>query len=318
MFSLEKFLTFLPALSENAFCVAYSGGEDSHVLLHALAQCRKQVAFPLRAIHVHHGLSSQADQWMLHCQSVCDALFIPLIIEKVQLNLQPGDSVEAVARRERYAVFQRLLQPQEILVTAHTANDQTETFLLQLLRGAGVKGLSAMPKRKTLGVGFLERPLLPFSREDLHQYALQHQLKWIEDDSNALLRFNRNYLRHEVLPQIQKRWPEVWATVSRSAKHCAEASALLDELAQMDLQNETKDKLSIENLLTLSPARQRNALRYWIHQQGYLLPNQKHIEEIFQSVILADESAKPVVAWGEVEIRRHKKHLYLLSRKKSG
>jgi tRNA(Ile)-lysidine synthase len=316
MFTLEKLQQILSSLTQQPqFCIAYSGGQDSHVLLHAMAKLReKNSNFRLRAVHIHHGLSPNADHWAQHCQQVCDQLAIPLTIKKIKLSIAAGDSIEAIAREARYATFGELLMSQENLLTAHTLNDQTETFLLQMLRGSGVKGLSAMPTAKTLGTGFLLRPLLNFTRDELTHYAKSHDLQWIEDETNLELRFNRNFLRHQVIPVVRQRWPEIFTTVARSAAHCAEAAELLDELAAMDLRNAHKNEgyLAIDYLLQLSAARQRNLLRYWIRQQGYIVPNTKHLTEICNNVINADESAAPVFSWDQVEIRRYQNNLCLL------
>lgn len=313
MFTVEKFQQIISALAQQPhFCIAYSGGQDSHVLLHAMATLRgKNNNFRLRAIHIHHGLSPQADQWAQHCQQICNQLAIPLTIKKIKLSLAAGDSIEAVAREARYAMFRELLLPEENLVTAHTLNDQTETVLLQLLRGAGVKGLSAMPTKKKFASGFLLRPLLSFTRDDFNVYSKQHQLQWIEDETNLALRFNRNFLRHQVIPILRQRWPEIFTTIARSATHCAEAAELVDELANMDLVD-PDGNLSLTHWLPLSAARQRNVLRYWIRKRGYRVPNTKQVNEICHQVIHADESAAPLFSWNQAEIRRYQNNLYLL------
>ncbi|AAO91006.1 tRNA lysidine(34) synthetase TilS [Coxiella burnetii] len=313
VFTPEKLLKFITTLTSNSnFCIAYSGGIDSHVLVHAMSHLCQEHPWQLRALHINHGLNPKANDWENHCQQICNRLKIPFQSERVTLSLQPGDSIEAVARKARYAIFQQALSENETLLTAHTENDQAETFLLQLLRGAGVKGLSAMPAKRKLGKGELVRPLLAITRDDLKKYAEKNNLRWVEDDTNLELRFNRNYLRHEVLPILRRRWPEVFAVISRSANHCAEAALLLDQLAESDLQLIQKDsELEILPLLQLTPERQRNVLRRWIYLHGFQLPQTKQLEQIRNDVLLAAHDANPVFSYHTIEIRRHHGKLYL-------
>eukprot|EP00659_Diplonema_papillatum_P014927 gene14927-22795_t len=255
-----------------AWHIAFSGGLDSTVLLHLLATLAKIDKLPpLSAIHVHHGLQAAADAWPAHCQSVCDALCVPLRVIRVQV--QQGASLERAARDARYQAFAEVTGAGELLVTGQHRDDQAETLLFRLLRGAGVRGLAAMPAQRPLADGYLVRPLLDVSRAELEAYAREHQLTWIEDPSNADPRFSRNYLRHHVFPHLTERWPQAVSTMARSAEHLSEAHGLLDELAQMDLLAASQHpvfpwlalpSLTLEPLAALSEARQRNALRHWL------------------------------------------------------
>lgn len=291
---------------DNRYVVAYSGGLDSHVLLHAAASLRN--TFAVRAIHIHHGLHPNADHWEAHCQNVCAGLKIPLISQKITIDRKGGDSLEALARHLRYKTLMDLLDTDEILLTAHTEDDQAETLLLQLLRGAGIKGLASMPSKSHR----LLRPLLEFTRHELLTYARAHQLQWVEDDTNFELHFNRNYLRHEVIPILKKRWPQISQSLSRSAKLCAESQELLENLADLDLENiEEASGLNCDRLLELSWPRQKNALRRWIHRQGFILPNAKHLEQIRKNCLASRPDAHPLVNWGRASIRRHRRRLEL-------
>jgi tRNA(Ile)-lysidine synthase len=255
-----------------AWHIAFSGGLDSTVLLHLLASlANTQTLPPLRAVHVHHGLQAAADAWPAHCQAVCDSLGVPLRLMRVQVR--PGASLERAARDARYQAFMQAMGAGEVLFTGQHRDDQAETLLFRLLRGAGVRGLAAMPEHRPLAQGHLVRPLLAFSRSELEAYAQQHQLHWIEDPSNVDPRFSRNYLRHRVLPSLTDRWPQAITQLARTAEHMAEAQGLLDELAQMDLQRAGQPSafpwlplpsLALEPLRQLSDARQRNVLRYWL------------------------------------------------------
>jgi len=317
IFAPEHLLQVLDMLTDQSqFCIAYSGGLDSHVLLHAMSELAKQQGINVRAVHINHGLNPDANQWEQHCREVCHHLGVEFISESVQLNIESGDSVEARARDVRYGCFEKLLHPHENLITAHTKNDQAETLLLQLMRGSGVKGLAAMPAKKYFSRGYLLRPLLTFTREQLQTYANQHALKWVEDDSNFAMRFDRNYIRHQIIPKLQERWPEMLTTFTRSAKHCASSAELLDELADIDLKwvsDETNQSLLINALLQLSKQRQRNVLRRWIILCGHRMPHTKHLDQIDESVLQASEDAQPKVSWGNVEIRRYQNRLYLMN-----
>lgn len=214
--------------------IAFSGGLDSTVLLHLLADyARSHAAPPLRAVHVHHGLQAAADAWPAHCKAVCANLGIAL--EVIHVQVSPGASLEQAARDARYAAFQQTLGPGDILFTGQHCDDQAETLLLRLLRGAGLRGLAAMPWQRPLGQGSLVRPLLGCARQQLQAYAQARGLAWIDDPSNADTRFARNFLRREVMPQLQQRWPQVGQNFARAAEHLGEALGLLDELAQGDL-----------------------------------------------------------------------------------
>ncbi|MEX5583110.1 tRNA lysidine(34) synthetase TilS [Pseudomonas lurida] len=255
-----------------AWHIAFSGGLDSTVLLHLLASlANTETLPPLSAVHVHHGLQAAADAWPAHCQSICDNLGVPLSVKRVQV--QPGASLERAAREARYRAFAEVTGAGEVVLTGQHRDDQAETLLFRLLRGAGVRGLAAMPAQRPLAGGYLVRPLLDVSREALEVYAHEHQLKWIEDPSNADSRFSRNYLRHRVLPALTERWPQAVTGLARTAEHLGEAQGLLDELALLDLQAASKasafpwlglPSLALAPLCELSDARQRNALRHWL------------------------------------------------------
>ncbi|MDR6163762.1 tRNA lysidine(34) synthetase TilS [Pseudomonas fluorescens] len=252
--------------------VAFSGGLDSTVLLHLLATLAKTESLPaLSAIHIHHGLQAAADAWPQHCQAVCDALNVSLEVERV--TVKGGASLERAARDARYAAFNSLTQTNEVLLTGQHRDDQAETLLFRLLRGAGVRGLGGMPQQRPVGKGMLVRPLLDVSRAELERYAQTHQLRWIEDPSNQDRQFSRNYLRHQIMPVLTERWPQAQASMARTAAHLREAQGLLDELAQIDLaQAETSHEfdwlgvpsLALAPLAALADARQRNALSHWL------------------------------------------------------
>jgi len=292
--------------------VAYSGGLDSHVLLHLLAQIPE---FSIRAIHIHHGLQSIADSWTKHCQTICNELNIPLEIIYLKLSPAKGESIEAIAREGRYQALKTAIKADEILVTAQHLNDQSETLLLQLFRGAGIQGLAAMPTLCDFAEGKHARPLLTATRQELEAYADKHQLNFIEDPSNQNNAFDRNYLRNKILPKLRQRWLGLDKALSRSASIQAETKQLLDEIAAEDL-NHICDKktntLQIEALLKHSFNRQKLILRYWISKSGFKYPSEKKLKHIFSDVIHAQADANPLVEWQGAQIRRYQKQLYIM------
>lgn len=298
------------------YLVAYSGGRDSHVLLHAMAGLREALPGDLRAIHVNHGLHPQADQWARHCRSVCDALSVPLHIVSVDARAVVGESPEAAARHARYQAFTRHMEQGDCLLTAHHCDDQAETLLLQLLRGAGPHGLASMPVRASFAGGTHLRPLLGCGRAQLAAYAAAHHLQWIEDPSNQDTGLRRNFIRHEVLPLLATHWPAAARTLARSAAHCAEASRLLDDVAATDLQRVAGGgprQLNIPMLNTLDEARRYNVIRHWIGSQGFPLPRQTHLEHILRDVLQAAADRMPRVCWAGTEVRRYRDTLCLMA-----
>ncbi|NOY61547.1 MAG: tRNA lysidine(34) synthetase TilS [Gammaproteobacteria bacterium] len=306
-----------PQAAPRRYWVAYSGGCDSHVLLHALVALRSNLpGSTIAAVHVNHGLNARAAEWADHCRATCAQLAVDYHLLQVDATAAPGESPEAVARTARYRAFATLLDEGDWLLTAHHRDDQAETLLLQLLRGAGAKGLAAMPQAAAFSSGTLMRPLLSFSREQLRHYAHGQQLQWIEDDSNQNEAFARNYLRHQIVPRIEQRWPAASRVIARSAAHLAESSALLDELAATDLESVAADggaTVRCSALLTLSPARQRNLLRYWIYRRGFALPSQSHLQHLLSDVVGAKIDAEPCIRWRGAEVRRYRDALSIMT-----
>lgn len=290
--------------------IAFSGGLDSTVLLHLLASLAKSENLPpLSAVYVHHGLQAAADEWPAHCQSICDNFGVRLRVKRVQV--QPGASLERAARDARYQAFAEVIGAGQVLLTGQHRDDQAETLLFRLLRGAGVRGLAAMPAQRALAGGYLVRPLLDVSREALAVYAHDHQLKWIEDPSNADSRFSRNYLRHRVFPALTERWPQAVIRLARTAEHLGEAQGLLDELAQLDLRAAGQPSpfpwlhlpsLALAPLCELSDARQRNALRHWLTPLTRL-PDSDHWAS-WHSLRDAKGDAQPVWRLADGELHR--------------
>ena len=298
--------------------VALSGGVDSVVLLHLLYELQKTHHFTLNATHVNHGLSKNADKWVKFCEKLCRDLSVPLDINYVKLPQKKSLGIEGEARRLRY---EKLLQSKsDLIVLAHHEDDQAETFLLQLIRGAGVKGLSSMAHfdddRK------LWRPLLNASRMDIEKYAKQQKLKWIEDESNLNIDFDRNFIRLKVLPILKNRFNHIIKVISRSSSHLSEAQNLLDDLAKIDLKKHLKSinykhKLQVKTLNKLSLTRAKNVLRYWLEINHQLMPSKDLLDELLRQVLTAKKDAELKIELSkDYEIRRYKDQIYLVHKNK--
>ena len=312
---LEQELSrLIPGWPNARLGIALSGGIDSTALLHACHRIRmRQPAMSLRALHVAHGLQPAAAGWPAICAALCASLDVPFEAIELELAPPPGASVEAAARDARYAALQSRLAPGEALLTAHHQDDQLETVLLQLFRGAGLAGLAAMPASTTLGDGLLLRPMLGVTRAEIEAYARATGIGRIEDPTNLSPRFDRGLLRRDVIPVLRVRWPSVARTVSRTARHAATAQGLLDELAAIDAVDGIEgDRLLVAHCLGLSRARQVNLLRWWLRRCGLGMPSEARLNSIIDDLLPARAGAQPVVAWPTGEVRRHRGWLHAM------
>lgn len=296
------------------YVIALSGGLDSAVLAHALAATRECHGKSLLAVHVDHQLHPESGRWNEHCRGLADTLGIEFIAETVSVDTSAGGGIEAAARAARYDALALHTGDGDWLLSAHHRNDQAETLLLNLMRGSGPAGLAGIGLLTRFAGGWLVRPCIDVSRAALEAYAAEHDLRWVDDPSNKDLRFDRNYLRHEVLPALEPRWPGVVERLARSAQLAAEAATLLDELAAADLQSVggRAARIDIAGLLTLSDARQRNLLRHAVRRAGLPAPGAARLATVLESVLQAREDAQPLVAWRGAEARRFRGKLYLL------
>lgn len=319
-------MTFSPAALKSAlptedsvkrFWIALSGGLDSMVLLHAMASLK--LAMPVMAVHVNHQISSNADSWQQHCALFCESLQIPFYAEKVAV-IRAGRGLEDAAREARLGVFERNLQPGDVLLTAHHADDQAETLFLRLMRGAGPRGLAAMARLRALGAGQLCRPLLAFSRAELRAYAEAQHLSWVEDESNLDSQYDRNFIRHKAVPILQERWPQLSRRLQQTAELCALSEELLTELAAEDLAaadvraERAGQSMSLAVLQQWSIARRHNLLRHWLREQGLDLPEQSHLAQFEQQIMAGREDAEVNLTWGKLALHRYRERLYLLPR----
>jgi len=308
----ERFVEVIErlALSRHRVVVAFSGGLDSTLLLHALDRYTPELA--LTAIHFDHGLHADSAEWAARCRAVAASLDIEYVDRKLELGDVQGESLEALAREARYAALERFVGPGDVVVTAHHADDQLETVMLRLLRGSGVRGLTAIHEVGPLGQGLLARPLLGFTRAELEAEAALLGLGWLEDPSNVDTRFDRNFLRVRVLPTLRERWPQAALTAGRLARLMAEAETVLGEVAEVDLTLATDgERVSIDRLAALSEPRLNNALRHLIRDRNLPVPNAVQLAEL-KKALGARDDAEVVVRWPGAEARIYRRQLYVL------
>ena len=313
----EALLRQLAALSREAqparrYVIAFSGGLDSTVLLHALTA--QTIDLPVLAVHIDHGLHVDSSDWSARCAQVAESFGVEFRSIRTDIDSSQSQGLEAAARDARYNEFAELITAGDWLLSAHHQDDQAETLLLNLLRGSGPAGLAGIAAIRPFANGWLARPLLEYSRNDLQKYATKHDLDWVEDPSNAEQRFDRNFLRHSVMPQLEQRWPDAVRSLQRSGRLAGEAAALLDELAAIDAATlgERMDRIDIPALCKLSPERQRNVLRYALRELQLPTPTAKHLQLVLDEVVAARKDAEPVVNWPGVAVRRYRDCLYLL------
>ncbi len=317
-FDRESLLGALRELAQLAgqperLVIAYSGGLDSEVLLHSLVALGDTFGADLLALHVDHGLQDESRAWRDRCASRAAELGVECRVLQVAVDKESGHGTEAAAREARYAAFRAELQHGDWLLSAHHKDDQAETLLLNLLRASGPAGLAGIGEVQPFGPAWLVRPLLGYSRDELRQYAAAHDLDWIDDPSNEDRSFDRNYLRHEVFPILQARWPDASSRLRQSALLAGEAALLLDQLADSDLQSlgARADRLSVAGLRALDEERQRNVLRYTIRELGLPPVPASVLQSIVTDLLPAREDAQPVVQWDGAEARRYRDQVYL-------
>ena len=318
-FTPEQLRQYLPSFTSSpkqVWWIGFSGGLDSTVLLHALAQLQLPVS--LHALHINHQISPNADDWQHQCEQFCKHLGLPFIAEKVQVK-NGGKGIEDAAREARYHVFSQYVQQGEYLLTAHHSNDQAETLLLRLMRGTGPRGLAAIASERCLDTGGkLIRPLLHFSRADLEVYARAQQLTWVEDESNQDDRYDRNFLRNQIMPLLHTRWPAFMRKWQQTADLCAQQESLLDEFAQQDLvqanprTERVGQSIDLAWLKTLSVARRQHLLRYWLRSLGCEAPESANWQQLENQLFLSREDASVKITWSQHALCPYQDRLFLL------
>lgn len=310
----ENFLDLALNNDNQRFYIAYSGGVDSHVLLHRCAS-QAQLKDRLVAVYIHHGLQAEADCWAQHCEKTARDLGVAFLTLRVNAHPLRGESPEEAARNARYRALQSLINTDDVLLLAQHREDQLETVLLQLFRGSGLSGLSGMPERSAFGSGVMLRPLLNSPKQHIIEYAHQHQLHWVDDPSNQSNDYDRNFLRNAVIPLLKQRWPAIDKTVARSAAHCADAQRLVDELAKTlfaSVFNPVNNTLSISRLKTHQIQQQQLIIRQWFRHRGLKMPSQALVKQILNEVVPADIHREPLLTTQHHQIRRYRDKLYCL------
>lgn len=291
--------------------VAFSGGLDSVLLLHVVAACHADVT----ALHINHQLQPNHQQTEQFCRDVCARLGVPVVVERVEVAGAGSGAggLEEAARSARYRVFKNRIGVNDLLLMAHHGDDQVETVLFRLLRGTGVRGLAGMPRDRALGRGRLCRPWLAVSRERLEQVASAAGLSWIEDPSNASHTFDRNYLRHAVVPGLKARWPGLLKRVAHSARACEESEQLNQRLAELQWQAcSDAGRLKLEAFRLLSGPEQRNLVRWWIHDQGWQVPALADWSQALADMLDAGEDREPEIRGEGYRLRRYRGHFCLV------
>jgi len=301
--------------AQRRFYVAYSGGVDSHVLLHLCASISR-LKDKLTAVYIHHGLQAEAGFWAEHCEKTAKDLGVEFLTLRVNANAAPGESPEEAARNARYTALKSLINADDVLLLAQHREDQLETVLLQLFRGSGLRGLSGMPERVAFGPGIMLRPLLNVPKQAIGDYADAHQLSWVEDPSNRSNDYDRNFLRNAVVPLLKQRWPAIDKTAARSAKHCADAQALVEEVADElfgAVFNPADKTLCISRLIEHHSRQQQLIIRHWFRHMGLKMLSQAFVERILNQVVAAAGHRDPVLPGQGYSIRRYRDKLYCLS-----
>ena len=309
---LQEFNTQLNAA--NTLYLAFSGGLDSSCLLHLL----KQAKLSPTLLHVNHQLSPSADAWATHCKKVAERYGFPIVVEHVSVS-NSGKGLENAARESRYEVFLKYLQSGDCLLTAHHLDDQVETVFFRLLRGAGSRGLSGINIERELGEARMLRPLLKVMREELLDYAKLNELSWVEDESNQNTNLDRNFLRQNIFPLLQGRWPGFARRAAEASSSLCQTGALLDEYAREDIlacecrTERTGQSLKIKKLLSLSISRRQNIIRTWISDLGFNLPSRAQMEQL-EWLLVAKDDAQPHVIIGNYELRRYNQRVYCMKK----
>lgn len=298
---------------DKSFLVAYSGGLDSTVLLHQLLEIKKKYHIQIRAIHINHNLALISKKWTEHCKHICNINNIPLIVEDININ-KNTNNIEETLRIKRYNIIYNHLDSNEILLTGHHMNDQCETFILSLKRGSGPTGLSGMSFETLLETKKIVRPFLEKTKKELKLWAEKKHLYWIEDFSNFNIDYDRNFIRNQIIPILEKRWPFFIKNCFRTTKICQKETKLLNYFLQKKIRNfiQIDRSLNIEHFKNIKKEICTALIRYWISLKKIKMPSYKNIQCIYNQMILSQTDANPKIILGKNEIRRYKKSLYFI------
>lgn len=292
--------------------IAYSGGVDSTVLLHAVCQICDPEKHEVRAIHINHQIHSDAHQWEQHCLQQSQMLNVNYQSIEVDITPHRASGIEGAARQARYQAFTNLLVECDVLLMAHHADDQIETVMLQLFRGTGLHGLAGCAPSRQLGKAVLIRPFINISRQQIEDYANEKNLDWLHDPSNDSITHDRNYLRHQILPLLHSRWQGLRETIGRTSHWQNESVEILDDIAREDFGGAShSEPLSLDRISSMNESRLKNLLRWWIRKNGYLVPSSDVQQRILNDVIFSRGDCEALVQWNECEIRKYRDNVYI-------
>ncbi len=295
------------------YWIGFSGGADSTALLQAMCECRDHLAAPVAAVHFHHGLQPEADAWQDHCRAFCRDRQLPFTATKLEVDPSGRCSTEEAARNSRYDAVAAMLGPQEMYLTGHQAEDQAETLFLNLMRGSGVEGLAGIPELRSLGSGWVARPLLTVRRRDLEAYLAQRDIRWLTDPSNEDTAFDRNYLRQDLFPRLEQRWPGLIRRLSRTARNARITAAAMATFIESQCGNLIGDplKMPLTELLRLEPEMQSLILRQWLRRhEAPVLPEQRLLELLAQ-LAAGRPDTQPEARWAGWLVKRYRSDLWL-------
>lgn len=316
-FTADKLRQLLESWTQPAgYWIAFSGGADSTALLHAMAQIRSELGVEIRAIHINHGLHPEARNWQTHCEQQCHELGITLLQKTVRVEPAARKSPEAQARAARYTAMLAEIEDGDMLLTGHHADDQAETLILNLMRGAGVAGLAAMHPLRKAGSAWLGRPLLNWNRRQLRQYLADENIPFIDDPSNEDRSIRRNFIRHEILPRLAKVWPAATEQVNKSAVHARTASAILKSVARADLAiclGAYRYEVNLERMCLFDNNRQALIIRQWARENALSTPDQRQLNELLQQLQQAREGSALCMKWPGVEVHRYRSKLFIMA-----
>ena len=295
------------------YWIGFSGGADSTALLQALHEIEDQLPAPIHAVHFDHGLQPQAPDWRAHCEAFCAQRDIPFLSEKLEIRKEARKSLEAEARDSRYRAVTRILGEDEMYLTAHHAEDQAETLFLNLMRGSGLEGLAGIPVLRNLGSGWVARPLLDVHRSELEKFLHQRGIEWLEDPSNEDTAFDRNFLRHELFPRLESRWPGLSRRLSRTARNARASAAALT----LFIENQSGEllgdpmRMSVQKLLELDENMQALILRQWLRKHEVPVLPESRLRELLEQLAKGQPDSQPEARWGDWQVKRYRNDLWL-------
>ena len=280
--------------------IAFSGGIDSSVLVDILGKNAFKLKLNITVIHVNHNISSNSLIWMKHCKEFCSKLGLNFISEEVNI-ISSGGGIESAARKARYKIFNKYLNNEEQILTAHHMNDVTETIFLRLLRGTGIDGLSGLEKSRKLGKGLLIRPFLEVSKKEIEEYAKENDINYIFDETNKDNEYDRNFLRNEIFPKLDARWNDFSSRVFKMSKITNERNNNFFELLNNNYGYLINNVIKIKDLKNLNIDITKEIIRTSIKNENISIPNSRVLDEIIKTFILSNPTSKSIVSWSRAD-----------------